>query len=524
MSAERSDMRLLKHLPASLLLLATAVGCSAGSEPARQPEATLPTRSATAIQTRPVPPPTTATAGPTHLVIPTATEAPASGEPTGGPQTAINPVRTYVVQPGDTLWGIAIAHGASLEELLAANNLADPDMIWAGQDLVIPNPASSPAPSVPLPAAPSTRAEAGATTEDLSMLRQIREQTRDTGQVRPLQGRVLLEPMLHDWQKMNNCAPTTVAMALSYYNLLLTQFDTAPDLKGGPQDKNVGPSEMVSYLHSQGFGGIVRVNGDIETLQRLVSNNIPVIVEQWLDRPDDELTGHYRLIRGYDRSSQEIIVNDSYSGPKLRFSYAEFDRLWRPFNRVYVPVYQPEQEAAVRSIIGVGWDDRRMYELAVESAGAETDSAGDVYAWFNLGNSLLGLGKYAQAVTAFDRASEIGLPPRMLWYQFGPFEALNRASQFQRVLELSAPLTGLALEELHYQRGVAYEGLGQRATALGEYRRAAELNPRLTKAVEAAARLKGSDGSQDTLLLRRPINAESSSIRRRPNIAEGVQR
>ena len=149
----------------------------------------------------------------------------------------------------------------------------------------------------------------------------------------------------------------------------------------------------------------------------------------------------------------------------------------------------------MRAIIGDNWDDRRMYELAVESAQAETDSSSDVYAWFNLGNNLLGLGKYEAAAAAFDRAIEIGLPPRMLWYQFGPFEALNRTAQFQRVLELSDPLTSLALEELHYQRGVAYEGLGQRAAALGEYRRAAELNPRLRKAVEAAARLKRADGS-----------------------------
>ncbi|MFQ5341840.1 MAG: C39 family peptidase [Anaerolineae bacterium] len=490
MGTETPEVRLLKHLPVGLLLLVAVVGCSAGSEPAQQPDAALPTLPVTATQPRRVPPTTTVTASPTPLVFSPTPEPPAFAEPPGDTEVAANQAITYVVQPGDTLWGIAIAHDAGLDELLAANDLADPDMIWAGQELVIPNPATTPPPEVQAAAS-----QTSSTTEDLSMLRQVREQIRDTAQAQPLQDQVLLEPMLHDWQKMNNCAPTTVAMALSYYNLLLTQFDTAPVLKGGPQDKNVSPSEIVAYLHNQGFGGVVRVNGNIETLQRLVSNNTPVIVEQWLDRPDDELTGHYRLVRGYDRSTQEIIVNDSYSGPRLRFSYAEFDRLWRPFNRVYVPVYQPGREPVVRAIIGDNWDDRRMYELAVESARAETDSPGDVYAWFNLGNSLLDLGEYAQAVTAFDRAIEIGLPPRMLWYQFGPFEALNLTSQFQRVLELSSPLTGLGLEELHYQRGVAYEGLGQRAVALGEYRRAAELNPRLVKAVEAAARLNHTNGS-----------------------------
>ena len=489
MGTKMPEVRFLKHVVVGLLLLAAAAGCSARGEPAPQSAPALATRPATAIPTHLAPPTTTATTSPTPVVMPTVTELPASSQPPRDTDATADRVTTYVIQPGDTLWGIAIALGVGLDELLAANDLADPDMIWAGQELVIPNPATSP------PAVQVAASQTSSTTEDLSMLRQVREQISATGQVQPLQNQVLLEPMLHDWQKMNNCAPTTVAMALSYYNLLLTQFDTAPELKGGPQDKNVSPSEIVSYLHSQGFGGVVRVNGDIETLQLLVSNDIPVIVEQWLDRPGDELTGHYRLVRGYDRSTQEIIVNDSYSGPRLRFPFAEFDRLWRPFNRVYVPVYQPGQEPVVRAIIGGNWDDRRMYELAVETARAETDSPGDVYTWFNLGNSLLGLGEYAQAVAAFDRAIEIGLPQRMLWYQFGPFEALNRTGQFRRVLELSGPLTGLALEELHYQRGVAHEGLGQRAAALGEYRRAAELNPRLAKAVEAAARLNHTDGS-----------------------------
>lgn len=399
---------------------------------------------------------------------------------------------TYIVQAGDTLWTIAIAYGVSLEALLSANHIQDPDTIWVGQELVIPGvgDGETSVPALPVePAAPEPfPAEALADTpvEDSVPL--------SATALQPLPTQVLLSPMLHDWQKMNNCAPTTVAMALSYYGRILTQFDTAPALKGGPQDKNVSPSEIVAYLRDQGFGGIVRVNGDIEILQRLVSNGIPVIVEQWLDRPDDELTGHYRLVRGYDRTTQEIIVNDSYNGPRLRFSYAEFDRLWRPFNRTYIPVYLPEREAVVKAIIDADWDDERMFQRAVQTATAEIEALGDAYAWFNLGSGLLGLGEYDQAAAAFDRAIAIGLPPRMFWYQFGAFEAYNQTGQYQRVLDLSAPLTNLALEEIHYQRGVAHERLGHDAAALVEYQTAAQLNPRLVVAVEAVARLTSAGG------------------------------
>ena len=42
---------------------------------------------------------------------------------------------TYVVQPGDTLSGIAAALGTTVEYLAAANDIAAPDVIYAGQTL-----------------------------------------------------------------------------------------------------------------------------------------------------------------------------------------------------------------------------------------------------------------------------------------------------------------------------------------------------------------------------------------------------
>ncbi len=45
---------------------------------------------------------------------------------------------TYVVQPGDTLYGIAVRFGVSLEALIQANGIEDPNQLQAGQVLVIP--------------------------------------------------------------------------------------------------------------------------------------------------------------------------------------------------------------------------------------------------------------------------------------------------------------------------------------------------------------------------------------------------
>ena len=48
---------------------------------------------------------------------------------------------TYTVEPGDTLSLVAIAHGVTLNALIEANDLANPDIIVAGQVLLIPAPA-----------------------------------------------------------------------------------------------------------------------------------------------------------------------------------------------------------------------------------------------------------------------------------------------------------------------------------------------------------------------------------------------
>jgi nucleoid-associated protein YgaU len=45
----------------------------------------------------------------------------------------------YVVQPGDTLYGIAVRFGVSMDALMQANNMDDPNTLQIGQELQIPN-------------------------------------------------------------------------------------------------------------------------------------------------------------------------------------------------------------------------------------------------------------------------------------------------------------------------------------------------------------------------------------------------
>jgi uncharacterized protein YkwD len=66
----------------------------------------------------------------------------------------------YTVQPTDTLWDIAVAHGVSVETLIAANTQVDPQRLMAGQTIFVP---AQPAvvPRKPTPAPPVAPAATG---------------------------------------------------------------------------------------------------------------------------------------------------------------------------------------------------------------------------------------------------------------------------------------------------------------------------------------------------------------------------
>jgi murein DD-endopeptidase MepM/ murein hydrolase activator NlpD len=53
-------------------------------------------------------------------------------------QDALPPGPIYIVQPGDTLWSVAQRFSISQEELVAANNITNPDLLKPGDALVIP--------------------------------------------------------------------------------------------------------------------------------------------------------------------------------------------------------------------------------------------------------------------------------------------------------------------------------------------------------------------------------------------------
>jgi LysM repeat protein len=66
--------------------------------------------------------------------------------PTATPTTQI---LSHVIQRGENLTGIALQYGITIQAIVEANNLGNPDLIYIGQKLLIPVPASPTAAATP---------------------------------------------------------------------------------------------------------------------------------------------------------------------------------------------------------------------------------------------------------------------------------------------------------------------------------------------------------------------------------------
>lgn len=298
-------------------------------------------------------------------------------------------------------------------------------------------------------------------------------------------------------QTWNNCGPANVTMSLSYYGWQEPQTYAESFLRGAREDKNVSPNEIVDFVNEQtGVRATYRIGGDAVTLKRLIAAGFPVMVELGYAPEGNDWLGHYQTVVGYDDTIQSFYVLDSYipSDQGLPETYLNFDRNWQQFNRTLIAFYPQEREGEVMSILGPLADPANAYQIALETAQQEArENPTNGYAWFNIGKAQTRLGNFDAAATAFDQARVQGIPWRMLWYQFEPFEAYYETGRYSDVMALvesnEALLGGGFVEETYYWAGRVYEAQGETAQAAAAYRRALSQNSRYTDAREALERV-----------------------------------
>jgi tetratricopeptide (TPR) repeat protein len=330
---------------------------------------------------------------------------------------------------------------------------------------------------------------------------------QDTTNTQSVPSSYQLSGLTFEYQGWNNCGPATLTNALTYFGYADDQNRAAAWLKPNNEDKNVSPWQMVEFVNEHvpelPIQAIKRYGGTLDLLKVLISNHFPVIIEAGYDPPPHDLgwMGHYLLVIGYDDVQGVLVTHDSYDGPNLKYEYDYIDGFWVDFNRTYIVLYETIRETELMILLGSDADPTQNALNALEKARQEAvANPTDPFIWFNIGSSYVELAPvyqqqaYEYAVTAYDEARKHGLPWRMMWYQFGPFEAYNAVGRYNDTIALAnANLNdggGQWVEETFYYAGVARENLGDTERALDNYRQAAFLNPNFRPAVEARDRLQ----------------------------------
>lgn len=372
--------------------------------------------------------------------------------------------------------------------------------------------------------------DAGQTTEDAQDQPAANPERRPTATVRPrptatatpaptarpLPDAVRLEGLTIIPQKYNNCGPANLSIVLGYYGSDIPQLEIGEALKPNYDDRNVSPNELVSYVRDETDHEATLLYGlDLNDLQALLAAGFPVIVEKGLDLGSPHgWMGHYLTLSGYDSGERVFFGLDTFLGPwdgsGRSFEFASLDGLWAQFNRATVVVYPTERADELSQMLAFeGLNDPSMWLRAAERAQlALAANPDDAFAWFDLGASLYHLGVLdgddgylLQSAAAFDRAREIGLPWRTLWYQFEPYLAYIATGRFEEVLALTeAVMTtsgGRNIEETYLYRGHALLASGDQQGAERAYERALRLNPGLDAARESLEALVAASAGGD---------------------------
>lgn len=308
----------------------------------------------------------------------------------------------------------------------------------------------------------------------------------------PLPQSKILSNDYHIFQSFNNCGPAALSMTLSYYDIRVSQEELGQALRpyqiaaGINDDKSVTLAELATKAKEYNLVPFHRPNGTPEMLKYFLAYDMPVITRTWLHTNED--IGHFRVMKGYDDTTQEFIQDDSFQGKNLHYSYEEFNELWEKFNFEYLVLVPVDKVATVKAILGENADEQTAWKNAVTTINARLlENPDNIYERFNLSVALYHTGDYKKSIEEFEKV-ESQLPFRTLWYQIEPILSYYEVGDYNRVLSISERILNnqnLAFSELYVLRGKIYQKQGNINTARTEFEQAVFYNTNLKEAQDA---------------------------------------
>jgi len=294
------------------------------------------------------------------------------------------------------------------------------------------------------------------------------------------------------FETFNNCGPASLSMALSYYGIHKTQAELGQELRpyqnpqGNNDDKDVTLSELANETEKLGLLAYYRPNGNITLLKKFIANGMPVIAETLLTKDDD--IGHFRVVKGFDDTTQTILQDDSYQGHNISYSYSDFDFMWKRYNYQYLVLVPKNKQKIAEQILGKDLNEKTAWnETAAMDRAALQQNPSDVASRFNLSIALYYLGQYQQSVNEYEKVAD-QLPFRTLWYQIEPIEAYYHLGDYQKVFSMTDTILNggnRAFSELYIIRGDIYKKQGNSPAAKAEYEKAVYYNVNMQAAKEA---------------------------------------
>lgn len=310
----------------------------------------------------------------------------------------------------------------------------------------------------------------------------------------PLPAVKILNNDYHVFQTFNNCGPASLSMVLSYYGIRKTQEELGLELrpvqnaKGINDDKSVTMHELTDKATELGFSAVYRPNGDIELLKQFIYNGLPVIARTLLENNDD--VGHYRVIKGYDDITGELLQDDSLQGHNLKFFYSDFLGLWKKFNYEYLVLVPPEKESLAKNILGENYDEAAAWSKTLARARQDLiNDPDDIYGRLNLVIALYHAKDFAQAAAEYEKI-ESQLSFRTLWYQIEPVLVYFELGNYDKVLAMVEKIfqdQNIAYSELYILRGQIFQARNDLASAKKEFEKAVFYNKNLKAAQDALA-------------------------------------
>lgn len=281
-------------------------------------------------------------------------------------------------------------------------------------------------------------------------------------------------------------------MAFSYYGISKAQQTLGQELRpyqnpqGDNDDKSVTLDELAEKSKEYGFVPYHRPNGNIEIIKLFITYDIPVIARTLTKASED--IGHYRIVKGYDDQTNEIIQDDSLQNKNLRFSNGDFNLLWKRFNYEYLVLVPVDKVEIAEAVLQENADEYTAWQKAVQNSENQLElNPNDIYARFNLSVALYNIGEYQRSVKEFEKAENL-LPFRTLWYQIEPILAYYELENYTRVFEITDKILNTynrAFSELYILRGNIYKNQRNIKSARSEFQKAVFYNVNLRSAQDA---------------------------------------